>query len=80
MLGVTLLEMFYGAGIDTLITLADSPRKIAVLDGISGISLAIGAAMTAAVYSDSILFLPLVIALYLVVAGILASRKGVGYQ
>ncbi len=36
--------------------------------------------MTAAVYSDSILFLPLVIALYLVVAGILASRKGVGYQ
>ncbi len=79
-LGVTLLEMFYGAGIDTLITLANSPRKIAVLDGISGISLAIGAAMTAAVYSDSILFLPLVIALYLVVAGILASRKGVGYQ
>ena len=79
-LGVTLLEMFYGAGIDTLITLANSPRKIAVLDGLSGISLAIGAAMTAAVYSDSILFLPLVIALYLVVAGILASRKGVGYQ
>ena len=27
-LGVTLLEMFYGAGIDTLITLADSPRKL----------------------------------------------------
>ena len=79
-LGVTLLEMFYGAGIDTLITLANSPRKIAVLDGLSGISLAIGAAMTAAVYSDSVLFLPLVIALYLVVAGILASRKGVGYQ
>lgn len=79
-LGVTLLEMFYGAGIDTLITLADSPRKIAVLDGLSGISLAIGAAMTAAVYSDSVLFLPLVIALYLVVAGILASRKGGGYQ
>ncbi|EMD0831184.1 MFS transporter [Morganella morganii] len=79
-LGVTLLEMFYGAGIDTLITLADSPRKIAVLDGLSGISLAIGAAMTAAVYTDSVLFLPLVIALYLVIAGILASRKGVGYQ
>ena len=74
-LGVTLLEMFYGAGTDTLITSADSPRKIAVLDGISGISLAIGAAMTAAVYSDSILFLPLVIALYLVVAGIIVSRK-----
>lgn len=79
-LGVTLLEMFYGAGIDTLITMADSPRKIAVLDGLSGISLAIGAAMTAAVYTDSVLFLPLVIALYLVIAGILASRKGVGYQ
>lgn len=74
-LGVTLLEMFYGAGIDTLITLADSPRKIAVLDGISGISLAIGAAMTAAVYSDSVLFLPLVIALYMLVAGILILRK-----
>lgn len=74
-LGVTLLEMFYGAGIDTLITLADSPRKIAVLDGISGISLAIGSAMTAAVYSDSILFLLLIITLYLFVAGILASRK-----
>lgn len=79
-LGVTLLEMFYGAGIDTLITMADSPRKIAVLDGLSGISLAIGAAMTAAVYTDSVLFLPLVIALYLVIAGILASRKGGGYQ
>lgn len=74
-LGVTLLEMFYGAGIDTLITLADSPRKIAVLDGISGISLAIGAAMTAAVYTDSVLFLPLVIALYMLVAGVLILRK-----
>lgn len=73
--GVTLLEMFYGAGIDTLITSADSPRKIAVLDGISGISLAIGAAITAAIYSDSVLFLPLVITLYLLVAGILALRK-----
>ncbi|MEM8207703.1 MFS transporter [Morganella morganii] len=78
-LGVTLLEMFYGAGIDTLITLADSPRKIAVLDGISGISLATGAAMTAAVYSDSILFLPLVIVLYIIVAGILVSQKKEGY-
>ncbi|HAE78176.1 MFS transporter [Morganella morganii] len=78
-LGVTLLEMFYGAGIDTLITSADSPRKIAILDGISGISLAIGAAMTAAVYSDSVLFLPLVITLYLLVAGILGSQKRKGY-
>lgn len=79
-LGVTLLEMFYGAGTDTLITSADSPRKIAVLDGISGISLAIGAAMTAAIYTDSVVFLPLVIVLYLFVAGILALRKGRGYQ
>lgn len=74
-LGVTLLEMFYGAGTDTLITSADSPRKIAVLDGVSGISLAMGAAITAAVYSDSMLFLPLVIVLYLFVTGILSSQK-----
>ncbi|MBW5406622.1 MFS transporter [Morganella morganii] len=74
-LGVTLLEMFYGAGTDTLITLADSPRKIAVLDGISGIALAIGATITAAIYSDSVLFLPLVVALYMLIAGIFASRK-----
>lgn len=31
--GVTLLEMFYGAGIDTLITSADSPGKSLYLTG-----------------------------------------------
>lgn len=62
--GVTLLEMFYGAGIDTIITSANSEKKVALLDGISCMALSIGAAIAAIIYSDSIMFLPLVMTLF----------------
>ncbi|GAA0332401.1 MFS transporter [Morganella psychrotolerans] len=64
-IGVTFLEMFYGAGIDTLITSVDSDRNIAILDGISGVALAIGAAVAAVIYGDSVMFMPLVITLFM---------------
>ncbi|WP_413491800.1 MFS transporter [Morganella psychrotolerans] len=66
-IGVTFLEMFYGAGIDTLITSVNSDRKIAILDGISGMALAIGAAVAAVIYGDSVMFMPLVITLFILI-------------
>lgn len=66
-IGVTFLEMFYGAGIDTMITSVDSDRNIAILDGISGVALAIGAAIAAVIYGDSVMFMPLVITLFILI-------------
>lgn len=64
-IGVTFLEMFYGAGIDTIITMAEDEKKIALLDGASSIALSIGAAVSAVIYGDSIMFIPLVFTLFL---------------
>ena len=63
-LGVTFLEMFYGAGIDTVITSANCKSKVALLDGISSVALSAGAAIAAAIYSDAIMFLPLAVTLF----------------
>jgi len=62
--GVTLLEMFYGAGIDTVIASAENDNKIALLDGVSSIALSAGAALAAAVYGDPAMFIPFVLTLF----------------
>ncbi|TKI06067.1 MFS transporter [Martelella alba] len=62
-LGVTFLEIFYGAGIETVIASAESEPKVALLDGISSLAIAIGSAMAAMVYGRFLMFLPLVITL-----------------
>lgn len=63
--GVTFLEMFYGAGIDTVIASADSDKKIALLDGVSSVALSAGAALAAAIYGDPVMFLPFVMTLFI---------------
>ena len=62
--GVTFLEMFYGAGIDTVIASADSDKKIALLDGVSSVALSAGAALAAAIYGDPVMFIPFVMTLF----------------
>lgn len=74
-IGVTFLEMFYGAGIDTMITSVGSDRNIAILDGISGVALAIGTAIAAVIYGDSVMFMPLVITLLMLIIVFNAQSK-----
>lgn len=66
--GLSFLEMFYGAGVDTLIARSSSQSEATLLYGVSSITLSCGALLATWMYTYYLfLFMPCVMLLYLMI-------------